>query len=92
MAMNSLHLRPIRGLPDDVLIYRSCEAKFSAETADGVGAPHTTVFTIGRNDTAAGFFTQATINEFRKEWERWRAQPPSPAASNLIAKVDVQMS
>jgi hypothetical protein len=85
--MNSLHLRPLHNLADEALVYRLVEAKFSAETADGVG-PDTTVFTIGRDDPAASYFTRKTIDEFRKAWEKWKAEPPSEDVLKLIAKID----
>ena len=86
MAMNSLHLRPPHNLTNAGLIYRLCEAKFSAETADGVGQT-TTVFMVGRGDPAATFLSRGTINKFREAWERWRIEPPSDEVLKLIQEI-----
>lgn len=87
MAMNSLHLRPLHNLTDEGLVYRLVEAKFSAETADGVG-PDTTVFMIGRAEPGAGFLTRQTIDEFRNAWEKWKIEPPPEEVLKRIKKFD----
>jgi hypothetical protein len=91
MAMNSLQMRPFIGLTDAGLIYRLVEAKFSAETADGVG-PDTTVFIVGRGESSAGFLSQVTIEKFRAAWEKWRREPPSEEILKLIHKSSIPLS
>jgi hypothetical protein len=88
MAMNSLQMRPIQSLSDQALIYRLVEAKFAAETADGVG-PNTTVFTLERGSDSAGFILPATIEKYRQHWEKWRAEPPPEEILKLIAVYDM---
>jgi hypothetical protein len=74
MAMASLNLRPVQHLSAGGLVYGLCEAKFSAETADGVGTS-TTGFIMNMNGHSSPI-TSATINKFRCYWDKWRLEPP----------------
>jgi hypothetical protein len=85
MAMASLNLRPTIGLSPKTLVYRVCEAKFSAETADGVGKA--TSVHIMNKDGHSELLPQTTINKFREIWENWRTQDAPQEALDLLGEI-----
>jgi hypothetical protein len=85
MAIASLNLRPLDNLSAGGLAYRLCEAKFSAETASGVGRT-TTGFFINMNGHSSPI-TLGTIDKFRNYWEKWRAEPPPHEISDQIVEI-----
>jgi hypothetical protein len=87
MAMASLNLRPTAGLSPKALVYRVCEAKFSAETAGGVR--RTTSINIMSKDGYSAFLSQKTINKFREIWENWRNQAPPDEVLDLLTEVNI---
>jgi hypothetical protein len=65
-----------------IAVYRVCEAKFMAESAQGVGKY--TVITLFRPDLQACFLGQAQINPIREKW-RLEGAPRTPQdAKNLV--------
>lgn len=89
MAMASLNLRPINHLSDAGLSYRACEAKFSAETAGGVGRS-TTGYLINRDGISSPIMP-STLDKFRGVWEKWRMQhPPQEALSLILERPEVK--
>jgi hypothetical protein len=67
----------------DAMIYRLLEAKFSAETAPGVGR-RTTLFTM-RCDGKDASLPQGLIGEIRKVWEKTLEQPDPKEATDSIS-------
>jgi hypothetical protein len=90
MAMASLHLRPldISTVPNaSALIYRLCEAKFSAETASGVGKATSGYWMT--NDGHSSPILEITLNKYRNIWEAWRRLPPPEEALNLMIEFEL---
>lgn len=85
MAIASLNLRPLDNLSAGGLAYRLCEAKFSAETASGVGRT-TTGFFMNMNGYSTPI-TLGTIEKFRSYWEKWRIEPPPKEISDQIIEI-----
>jgi hypothetical protein len=83
MASASLRRRP---LPPDLeaVIYRLLEAKFSAETASGVGKS-TTVMTMN-SEAKLGAMGSGAISKVRDIWEQTLKTPEPPDAIQVIAK------
>jgi hypothetical protein len=83
MAMASLRRKQ---LPYDLnkVVYRLLEAKFSAETASGVGES-TTLFTMGSDgkDKSIGY---GSIGEIKKIWRRELEREPDDAL-DIISKL-----
>jgi hypothetical protein len=73
-------------LPPDLemVIYRLLEAKFSAETAPGVGKS-TSLITMN-SDGENGFLGAGSIEKIRSIWERTLKEPEPQDAIDLIAK------
>jgi 20S proteasome alpha/beta subunit len=83
MAMGSLRQRPLLRSLEDV-IYRLLEAKFSAETAAGVG--RCTTLVIINRDGDKREMQASDIEEIRKVWEATRAAPIPTEAFDIISK------
>jgi hypothetical protein len=77
-----------KALPPDLemTIYRLLEAKFSAETAPGVGRS-TTLLTMN-SDGKDGFVGTGSIEKIREIWERTLKEPEPQDAIDLISKTD----
>jgi 20S proteasome alpha/beta subunit len=80
MAIASLRRKPII-MKTNEIIYRVLEAKFSAETASGVGRS-TTLEVIDRNEARS--MPDNQINEIRAIWEGTQKQPSPSEALALI--------
>lgn len=85
MATASLHRK---ALPPDLemMIYRLLEAKFSAETAPGVGKS-TSLLTMN-SDGKDGFMGSGSIEKVRMIWERTLKEPEPQDAIELISKTE----
>ena len=83
MAMSLLKQR--KSTIDDLetVIYRSLEAKFSSETAAGVG--RTTVVSIMDHNGKFAHLGAGDINKIRNTWEKTRDDPIPDEARNSIA-------
>lgn len=81
MASASLRRRPLTGDLADT-IYRLLEAKFSAETASGVGRA-TTVLTFAPN-RRFGTMKPGDVDKIRAVWEETLKQPEPRAAIDII--------
>ena len=85
MAMASLRWPPPLNFLLEDTIYRLLEAKFSAETATGVGKRTTVV--LRNNDGRVALLPHAEIEEIRRIWRKEVADIPSPpAAIQLLEK------
>lgn len=75
-------------LPPDLamMIYRLLEAKFSAETAPGVGKS-TTLLTMN-SDGKDGSVGSGSIEKIREIWERTLQEPEPKDAIDLISKTE----
>jgi hypothetical protein len=80
MARASLRRRPFMGLEDT--IYRLLEAKFSAETATGVG--RTTTLLLRNKEGVVELLPNEVVEKIRSIWEESRKQPNPPEAIKLI--------
>lgn len=72
MAMGALAARPLLALPVEELVYRLCEAKFTSETAHGVGR-ETTLMVLYRNGLA-GVIEPGFVENLRQQWELQRKE------------------
>lgn len=84
MAMGVLSPRPIRRLPWRDMVYRLCEAKFTSETATGVGrstAVHVTFYHGIRE-----FLRPIHLEQLRHIWETQRAISVPIEAAEIIQK------
>ena len=85
MAMASLRWPPSLNYLLENTIYRLLEAKFSAETAGGVGK--TTTVALRNKEGRVELLPRTEIEEIRKIWQRDVAQVPDPpAAIELLEK------
>jgi hypothetical protein len=85
MAMASLRWPPPLTFLLEDTIYRLLEAKFSAESATGVGSATTVV--LRNRDGFVYLLTRAEIEEVKRIWKRDVADVPSPpAAIELLEK------
>jgi hypothetical protein len=85
MAIASLNLRPLDNLSAGALAYRLCEAKFSAETATGVGKT-TTGFFMNMHGYSSPI-TPGTIDKFRDYWKKWKMEPPPAEVIDSIVEL-----
>jgi hypothetical protein len=83
MASASLRRKHLSG-DLEATIYRLLEAKFSAETATGVGKS-TSVITLNSNG-ALGMMTSGDIDRIKNVWERALKSPEPEDAIGLIGK------
>jgi hypothetical protein len=85
MAMASLRWPPPLSFLLEDTIYRLLEAKFSAETASGVG--RTTTVVLRNREGRIAMLSRSEIDEIRKIWKREVADVPSPpTAIELLEK------
>ena len=85
MAMASLRWPPPLNFMLENTVYRLLEAKFSAETATGVGK--TTTVAIRNREGLVSLLTRSEIEEIRKIWlEEVANQPDPPTAIAIIEK------
>ncbi len=70
MAMGALAARPITRLPVEQVVCRLCEAKFTAETAHGVGRE--TTLTVLNSIGLESLLDESLIENLRQEWQRER--------------------
>ena len=84
MAMASLRWPPPLTFLLEDTIYRLLEAKFSAETATGVGKA--TTVALRNRDGFVDLFTRTEIEELNKIWRRDIADIPSPPAAIELLK------
>lgn len=86
MAMGSLTYKPLcRDLEN--LVYRLLEAKFSAETASGVGKG-TTLITVNQDGIVRSMESEE-VQRIREVWEKTRKQPIPDEALELISNSEV---
>jgi hypothetical protein len=84
MALAALTSRPMNDRSLDTVIYRLLEAKFCAETANGVGKT-TTVVTRNR-EGKIGQMTTGQIEKIREIWAAQIIKPPPDKAVQEIKK------
>lgn len=82
MAMSALNRKPLEPRDLDDVIYRLLDAKFSAETASGVGKS-TTVIWVRPDGTVRRIDTEE-VDRVRKIWDEVMKQPDPPDAISLI--------
>jgi len=82
MAVHSLRRKPLPHSSDE-LIYRALEAKFSAETATGVG-PSTTAVVVTKD--AAYQMPDEDIEAIKQVWKATLTEPTPSAALEVIGK------
>jgi 20S proteasome alpha/beta subunit len=87
MAMGAFNARPFKDRSLETTIYRVLDAKFCAETADGVGK-ETTAFVFAKPERF-GLITSDRIEVIRSEWERVRNESPPQRAMDEIDKISV---
>ena len=85
MAMASLRRRHLTGNLEET-IYRVLEAKFSAETASGVGK-NTLLVTIDKNGNI-GTMDMNEIETIRKIWEKTLLQSDPRDAIEIISRTN----
>jgi hypothetical protein len=83
IALSTLAGRPLGRLPLPDLIYRVSEAKFAAETAQGVGA--STLVTVLRRRMNKTVYSPYT-DRLKAVWERKRAERAPSAAIKIITE------
>ena len=76
MAMGALAARSLFDLPMEELVYRLCDAKFTSETAHGVGR-ETTLMVLYRNGLESGT-DPGLVDRLRTDWELKRKERLSP--------------
>jgi hypothetical protein len=86
MATAALRRRPPVGTLETV-VYRTLEAKFSSETAAGVG--RTTSLLILDKEGSIYFPEDDLIENMRGEWEKSLAQPDPSNAISVLKKLDI---
>ncbi len=84
MAMGSLVARPLPQLPVEQLIYRLCEAKFTSETAHGVGK-ETALMVLYRNGRVS-MVKPSLIDTIRLQWENERKAEVQYYVAEMIKK------
>lgn len=82
MAMSALRRKSLDPRDLDTVIYRLLDAKFSAETASGVGKS-TTVIWMGIDGKVRRIDTEE-VDRIRKIWDEVMKQPDPPDAINII--------
>ena len=82
MALGILSARSIKQLSVEQLIYRLCEAKFTSETATGVGRK-TMLLVLSANGVVS-LLDPVCIENLRLEWEYARKQEISPHTVQII--------
>lgn len=82
MALSVLSSRSIKQLSLEQLIFRLCEAKFTSETATGVGRK-TMLLVLSANGFVS-LLDPACIENLRVEWEQAREQQISPYTVQII--------
>jgi hypothetical protein len=70
MAMGALAARPLSSSSVEELVYRLCEAKFTSETAHGVGR-ETTLTVLNPNGHESGI-QKGLVENLRQQWETQR--------------------
>lgn len=82
MALSVLAARSIKRLSWSDLLYRACEAKFTSETATGVGKA--TLVMLRPSNGIDIILPTAHIEKLRTIWETQRAIPPPSEAIKII--------
>jgi hypothetical protein len=90
MASASLKRNPFASIDFDSMVYRTLEAKFSAETASGVGKLWTTV-KFKRPDQHDFAMRQDQIEKIRQVWEAGLHKPQPEEACISIGEIRMAM-
>jgi hypothetical protein len=86
MAMGALAARPLSSGSVEELVYRLCEAKFTSETAHGVGR-ETTLTVLNRNGYESGV-QPGLVENLRQQWEMQRkAEISTYLAENIRSAI-----
>jgi hypothetical protein len=88
MASASLKRKPL-SIDFESMVYRCMEAKFSAETASGVG--RTTTVRIKRRDQHDFQMSVSDVEEIRAIWERKTREPEPSEAAVITGKMGMQL-
>jgi hypothetical protein len=88
MASASLKRKPL-SLDFDSMVYRLLEAKFSAETASGVGKRTTVIFTRPRQHNFKMWPGQ--IEKIRAIWEAQMRFPEPAQSAEIVGKIRIEM-
>lgn len=88
MASASLRRKPL-SIDFKSMVYRLLEAKFSAETATGVGKPTTVI--VKRPNESDFKMSDDSIATLRQVWEAKMREPEPSEATVIVAKIGIDM-